>query len=60
MPQIARRLRTLKSDPRARVAREQFSSIRTLTRQVDELERGRHTLIKAIDRRSLPSKAAAC
>jgi transposase len=44
---IARRLRTFKGDTRARVAREQLSGIRTLTRQVNELERELHALIKA-------------
>jgi transposase len=44
---IARRLRTFKGDPRARVAREQLSAIRSLTSQVNELERELHTLIKA-------------
>jgi transposase len=44
---IARRLRTFRGDTRARVAREQLSGIRTLTRQINELERELHTLIKA-------------
>jgi transposase len=44
---IARRLRTFTDDARARVAREQLSGIRTLTRQVNELERELHALIKA-------------
>jgi transposase len=45
--QVARRLRTFRGDGRARVAREQLSHIRSLTRQVNELERELHTLIKA-------------
>jgi transposase len=44
---IARRLRTFRADTRARVAREQLSRVRTLTRQVNELERELHALIKA-------------
>jgi transposase len=44
---IARRLRTFTDDARARVAREQLSSIRTLTREINELERELHRLIKA-------------
>jgi transposase len=45
--QVVRRLRTFRGDGRARVAREQLSHIRWLTRQVNELERELHTLIKA-------------
>jgi transposase len=44
---IARRLRAFDGDARARVAREQLSRVRTLTRQVNELERELHALIKA-------------
>jgi transposase len=44
---IARRLRTLGGDPRARVAREQLSRIRALTHQVNELERELHRLVAA-------------
>jgi transposase len=44
---IAKRLRTFTADARARVAREQLSSIRTLTREINELERELHRLIKS-------------
>jgi len=44
---IARRLRSFGADQRARVAREQLSRIRTLTRQAGELERELHRLVEA-------------
>jgi transposase len=44
---IAKRLGAFRGDQRARVAREQLSAIRRLTRQINELERELHTLIKA-------------
>src|SRR5438876_2241333 len=47
LERIAKRLRTFRDDARARVAREQLSQIRTLTRQVNELERELHRLVEA-------------
>src|SRR2546430_642304 len=44
---IARRLRTFRGDTRARVAREQLRHIRTLSHQINALERELHTLIEA-------------
>lgn len=46
LERVARRLRPLRGDQRARVAREQVAHIRTLTRQINELERELHALIK--------------
>jgi transposase len=45
LERIAKRLRTFRGDARARVAREQLSQIRTLTR--NELERELHRLVEA-------------
>jgi transposase len=44
---VARRLRTLRGDVRARVAREQLRHIRTLSRQVNALERELAGLVAA-------------
>jgi transposase len=43
----ARRLRNIREDPRARVAREQLRHIRTLSAQINELERELCTLVAA-------------
>jgi transposase len=47
LAKVDRKLRTFKSEPRARVAREELSHIRTLTRQARVLERELHALVKA-------------
>jgi transposase len=44
---IARRLRNIRADPRARVARDQLRHICTLSSQVNELERELRTLVAA-------------
>jgi transposase len=44
---IARRLRNIRNDPRARVARDQLRHIRTLSAQINELERELRTLVAA-------------
>ena len=47
LERISRALRPFGADPRARVAREQVSHIRALTRQANELERELRVLVKA-------------
>jgi transposase len=47
LERIAKRLRAFGGDQRARVAREQLSRIRTLTREAGQLERELHRLVEA-------------
>ena len=47
LERIVKRLRAFAGDQRARVAREQLSAIRTLTREAGQLERELHRLVQA-------------